>query len=56
MISTTLTAFNTSRKSFYNVGYVEPGVMGPILNSIGKGDKVLQRNVDFKLRFNFKTN
>lgn len=51
-VTNKLIAYN---KSFYYSSFVRPAGLGPILNSPGKGDKILQRNLDFRSELNYKT-
>ena len=54
MISAVITALLANKKTFYYMKFVTLTSLGPILNSSNKGDKVLQRNVDFRSVFNFE--
>lgn len=55
MISDTQTAILNNKKNFYYLKLITPTDLGPVLNSPGKEDKVLQRNIDFMADFNFET-
>jgi len=56
MTSAVLNKILANKKTFYYFKYITPSVLGPILNSPGKGDKVLARNVDFVSTLNYETN
>lgn len=43
----------SAKKDFYYLTYIKPERLGPILNSPGKGNKILSRAIDFRSLLNY---
>ena len=54
MISSIISNMKSNRKSLYTLKFIGNAVLGPIINSPGSGDKVVQRNIDFETMFNYE--
>jgi len=55
MISDTQQAILDNKKNFYTLTLIHPKVLGPVLNTPSREDKILQRNIDLFADFNFET-
>lgn len=48
------TAFLTERKNFYNLGFIKPVGVGPLIED-GKRQQILSQNIDFMSMFNVES-
>ena len=55
MISAVMSNMLLNKKLFHYLKFITPEMLGPIVNNMNKGSKVIQRNIDFKSTFNYET-
>lgn len=55
MVTDVIRAMLINKKTFYYIKYMKTDILGPILNSPDKQNKIVSRSIDFVGKFNYET-